>query len=88
MGQFHLRVHIFQSETILAEFMLKENVNLRLEFVVFMLRLQFPLANCFEFFNQCYTIHGLSFIFAIIPFDYSCVMPHQLVNQNHFQLIK
>ena len=26
MGQFHLRVHIFKSETGLAEFLMKENV--------------------------------------------------------------
>jgi len=31
MGQFHLIAHIFKSETRLAEFLIKENVNQRME---------------------------------------------------------
>ena len=31
MVQFHPKVHIFKSETKLAEFLIKENVNLRVE---------------------------------------------------------
>ena len=31
MGQFHPKTHIFKSEAKLAEFLIKENVNLRVE---------------------------------------------------------